>query len=105
MTRMVSTALPLPIHFTPSLGKSFPCCHSAWLGEKSVSSLPILRQMSFAPCQAWPMLTQMELRPAEGAAAGCFTLPEHAVGDGKEVGAMGFNGFHSASRLSSTHEN
>src|SRR5438270_10278603 len=30
---------------------------------------------------------------------------EHAVGDGKEVGTIGFKGFHSVSSYVSTHEN
>ena len=35
--------------------------------------------------KAWPMLTQMELRPAEGAATGRFTLVKHRGNLGKLV--------------------
>src|SRR6266536_3612410 len=35
--------------------------------------------------KAWPMLTQMELRPAEGAATGRFTLVKHGGNLGKLV--------------------
>ena len=36
---------------------------------------------------------------------GIHRTPEHTVGDGKEVGTIGFKGFHSASSCESTHEN
>ena len=35
--------------------------------------------------EAWPMRAQMELRPAVGAATGCFTLVKHRSDLGKLV--------------------
>src|SRR5207245_6672185 len=36
-------------------------------------------------CEAWPMRAQMELRPAVGAATGCFTLVKHGSDRGRRV--------------------